>query len=430
MEQTTKESLWQKSKLLLKGLLIGALSLLLLIPAYFVRDLIEERETRQKEAIAEVSGRWAGSQQVLAPVLVVPYWETVEYSNGSNESVRRLAYVLPDKLRINGQLKPEQRHRGIYDIMLYSSDLQIDGRFDPLPLQQLQLSADKVIWNEAYVAMGVTDARGLREELQLKWNDSVYTLNPARFDTGFLKEGFSTPVSLAPGQTTTFSAQVKLQGSGQLLFLPTGKSTDVKLSSVWKEPSFSGASLPDYTLNDGGFTAQWKSLAHTRNFPQAWKNQTYQLQSAAMGVDLFIPVNGYQKTMRSVKYALLCIVLTFAAFFLVETAGKRSVHPLHYGLVGVALILFYTLLLSVSEYAGFDIAYIVAAAATIGLITLFLKSVLQSGKLAAVMALVLALQYGYIFVVLQLQDSALLVGSIGLFVVLAVIMYFSRRIKW
>lgn len=430
MEQTTKESLWQKSKLLLKGLLIGALSLLLLIPAYFVRDLIEEREARQKEAIAEVSGRWAASQQLLAPVLVVPYWETVEYSNGSNESVRRLAYVLPDKLSINGQLKPEQRHRGIYDVMLYSSDLQIDGRFDPLPLQQLQLSADKVIWNEAYVAMGVTDAKGLRDELQLKWNDSMYTLNPSRFDTGFLKEGFSTPVSIAPGQTITFSAQVKLQGSGELLFLPTGKSTDVKLSSVWKEPSFSGATLPDYTLSSAGFTAQWKSMAHTRNYPQAWKNQTYQLQSAAMGVNLFIPVNGYQKTMRSVKYALLCIVLTFAAFFLVETAGKRSVHPLHYGLVGVALILFYTLLLSVSEYAGFDTAYIVAAAATIGLITLFLKSVLQSGRLAAIMAFVLALQYGYIFVVLQLQDSALLVGSIGLFVVLAVIMYFSRRIKW
>jgi inner membrane protein len=216
--------------------------------------------------------------------------------------------------------------------------------------------------------------------------------------------------------------------------------------------------LPQTTaISDSGFKATWKSMAHTRSFPQQWidkafsldyyfplppgtdvvrtdggyiPSQTASIGSAAFGVDLFIPVNGYQKTLRTVKYAMLCILLTFAAFFLIETAHKKSAHPFQYGLVGLALILFYTLLLSFSEYTGFNTAYIIASLATIGLIAWFVKGILQSGKATTILSVVLVLVYSYMFSLLQLQDYSLLLGSIGLFLTLAVIMYFSKRLKW
>ena len=154
------------------------------------------------------------------------------------------------------------------------------------------------------------------------------------------------------------------------------------------------------------------------------------MNNAAFGTDLYVPVSGYQKTMRSVKYAVLCILLTFAAFFLIETVNKKSVHPLQYGLVGIALVIFYTLLLSFSEYMQFNASYIISTIATVGLITWFVKGVLGSVRLSALLSMILVLMYGYIFTILQLQDYALILGSIGLFITLAVVMYFTRKIKW
>jgi inner membrane protein len=185
-----------------------------------------------------------------------------------------------------------------------------------------------------------------------------------------------------------------------------------------------------------GFTANWKFLGHRRNFPQQFTEDAnaqggrYNLSSNQFGVDLFVPVNTYQKTMRSVKYAILCIVLTFAAFFLIEMVNKKSVHPFQYVLIGLALVIFYTLLLSISEYTGFNIAYLIASVCTIGLIGWFVRGVLQSSRLSFVLSAVMLLMYTYIFTILQLQDFALILGSVGLFITLGVIMYFSRKIQW
>jgi inner membrane protein len=248
-------------------------------------------------------------------------------------------------------------------------------------------------------------------------------------------------------QGIRFSTALNFGGSEQILFTPLGKTSTVKVSAKWPHPSFTGDILPQSSLiKQDSFSAQWKSLAHKRTFPQQWKGNQYSMRSgdqnmrtetnlyqvgaAAFGVNLFIPVNGYQKTMRSIKYAVLCILLTFAAFFLIDTIHKKSVHPLQYGLIGIALVLFYLLLLSFSEYIGFNAAYAIAAVATIGLIGWFLKGVLSSGKLSFLLSVILLFVYSYVFTILQLQDYALLLGSIGLFATLAVIMYFSRKIQW
>jgi len=428
MESIAQQTV-QKSKIFFKALMIGGLILVLLIPAMLVQNLVKEREGRQQEAFEEVSSKWAGAQNITGPVLVLPYEEPV-MAPGPVRSVRRQAYIMPDKLTIEGEIKPEERHRGIYQVMLYSSDLNISGQFNSIPLKQLRIDPANVLWNEAHVCVDLQDVRGLKEEMQLKWNDSVVTLNPASVDNAVMKKAFTSPVSVSPDGRINFSAKIRFNGSRELLFTPVGRETTVKLSSAWTEPSFTGGQLPDHNVTKDGFTATWKSLSHTRTFPQAWKETSYNLENASFGTSLFIPVNGYQKTMRSVKYAILCIVLTFAAFFIIEMVNKKSVHPIQYGLVGVALLMFYTLLLSFSEYIGFNMAYVVATIATVGLIGWFVKGVLSSGKLSWLLSVLLALLYGYVFTILQLQDYSLLLGSIGLFATLAVIMHFCRKIQW
>ena len=429
MDSLVTEAL-QKSKIFFKALMIGGLVLLLLIPSLMVQNLIQEREQRQKQAFDEVSGKWADAQNITGPVLVLPYNESVPNASGAATIVRRQAYILPDKLSVQGEMKPEERHRGIYQVMLYSASLNLAGQFNSIPLKQLRIEPSDVLWNEAYVCIDLADARGLKEEMQLKWNDSTITLNPATVNNGVMKKAFTAPVTVSAGSPVSFSSRIQFNGSRELLFTPVGRETTVSLNSSWTEPSFTGGQLPEYKTGKEGFTATWKSLSHTRSFPQAWKETAYDMGSASFGTSLYIPVNGYQKTMRSVKYAILCIVLTFAAFFIIEMVNKKSVHPIQYALVGAALILFYTLLLSLSEYMGFNLAYALSTIATVCLIGWFVKGVLSSGRLSWLLSALLVLLYGYVFTILQLQDYSLLLGSVGLFITLGVIMHFCRKIKW
>lgn len=441
--ETNMEQAAPKNKILLKGLVIGGLVLLLLIPTFFVQNLIWEREQRQKDAIAEVSNRWAGSQNLTGPTLVVPYIKSVADTKGKETHYRHFAYFLPEELRINTTVSPQERSRGIYKVILYKTKATISGRFGAPNFSQLKIAPDKILWNEAYVKMGITDVKGLNDEVKLAWNDSLLSLTAQSLPDP-AAEGLAAAVpSLMNKFRFTFSTTLDLNGSEQLLFTPAGKVTYVQVASPWPHPSFTGNTLPDASnISDSGFTASWKSLSHKRAFPQYWTSETAharatsgisideQMRQAAFGVNLFIPVNGYQKTERTIKYAALCILLTFAAFFLIETVHKKSVHPFQYGLIGLALVLFYLLLLSISEYTGFNIAYAIAAAATIVLIGWFVKGLLQSGKLSTYLSLVLLLVYVYVFTILQLQDFALLLGSVGLFISLAVVMNFSRKIKW
>ncbi|HTI08984.1 MAG TPA: cell envelope integrity protein CreD, partial [Puia sp.] len=257
---------------------------------------------------------------------------------------------------------------------------------------------------------------------------------PAKFSTQQFRNALSAslPATLADLHgPLEFSTTVKLKGSGNLLFVPVGKETRAEAASSWADPSFTGSFLPDVrTVKDSGFVADWRVLYLNRNYPQQWKEGVYELTKAAFGVSLIVPVDTYQQTTRSVKYAILIILLTFTAFFLIEWIYARAIHSLQYVLVGFALCLFYTLLLSFAEYIGFNQAYLIAALATIVLIAWYVRSILRSSKMSLFVGLLLALQYGFIFTLIQLQDYALLMGSIGLFLTLAVVMYFSRKIKW
>jgi len=432
--ETAVQNTLPTSKLIIKGLIIGGLALLLMIPAWFVQNLILERQARQKEAFTEVSSKWAGRQNITGPVLVIPYVRSAVDGSGKQVTVRSLAYFLPDKLNIESDVQPVKRYRGIYEVMLFSSSVKLNGKFSALPLQKLSLAPADLVWNEAYVCFGISDPKGMKDELQLAWNDSLLTLSPSNINNAVFKDGFASPVTITEVQAATeisFSSRININGSEQLFFTPVGKQTSVQMRSSWPDPSFTGTQLPDTSdISEKGFVAKWKNLSQTRSFPQAWKDDAYVLSQSSFGADLFIPINGYQKIMRSVKYAILCILLTFTAFFLIETTNKKSVHPVQYALIGFALILFYTLLLSFSEYIGFNGSYAVASIATIGLIAWFVKGLLQSMRLSVLLSCVLLLLYSYVFTILQLQDYALVLGSVGLFLTLAVVMYYSRRIQW
>jgi inner membrane protein len=451
--ETTIETVWSKSKVLVKGLIIAFLVLLLIIPTFYVQHLIEEREQRQKEAVTEVSNKWAGRQVVTGPMVALPYWQTDSDTTVRKIRSKHFAYFLPDELSVNATIIPKEKYRGIYKVMLYNSKVNMSGSFKQIDLQKLNILPEDVIWNESFLKFNIADVKGLNDELVVQWKNQPLNLSPQSFEDRSGTNGLTAALSLNgidDLKNSNFSSQLDLNGSEQLLFTPVGRSTSVTIQSIWPHPSFTGDILPQNSqVKDSGFSANWKSLAHKRSFPQQWKDDAYilgritrnigvtdvvdnniYLTNAAFGADLFVPVNGYQKTMRSVKYSVLCILLTFSAFFLIETTNKRSVHPFQYGLIGLALVLFYILLLSFSEYIGFNTSYVIASIATIGLIAWFAKSILFSGRLSGILSLVLVLMYSYVFTILQLQDYSLLFGSIGLFITLAIIMYFSRKIQW
>jgi inner membrane protein len=364
---------------------------------------------------------------------VIPYLETFT-SEGKATTVKKLAYFLPDKLSIHSVVVPEKRYRGIYKVVVYTTDLQITGSFDSLRFADLNIDADKILWNEAAIFFDISDVRGLKEEVKLQVNQNDINLVPGKFSNEQFKDALSAliPSALLNNHAPlNFSMAVKLKGSENLLFVPAGKQTDVTVQSSWSTPSFTGNYLPDArNISDSGFTANWKVLYLNRSYPQQWKDKTYDLKGFSFGVNLIIPVDSYQQTMRSVKYAILCILLTFTAFFLIELIYSKTIHPLQYILVGIALCIFYTLLLSFSEYISFNLSYLIATTATILLISWYVKSILKSSKMAIFIAGLLTAMYGFIFTLIQLEDYALLIGSIGLFVTLAFVMYFSRRIKW
>ncbi len=442
--ETIIQKAWTGSKWLIKGGIIALIALLLKIPAYYVEDLIKEREQRQEAAIAEVSDKWAGNQSITGPILVLPYRSFTDSSQ--KKSSRQLAYFLPDELKIRSGLVPAERHRGIYKVMLYSADIKLNGSFSEVDVTKINLDPGQVIWEEAFVRMSISDTRGLNDELKMDWAGKELVFSNQVSDMG--EDILVAQLPLTGPQeikNLQFASEFNVNGSGKLLFTPLGKATSVELNSKWPHPSFTGQLLPQTSdVSDSGFTATWKSHSHKRKFPQQWTGESSILRqfhpavsvsgpnvhTSSFGAELFIPVNGYQKSMRSIKYAILCILLTFAAFFLIELNHKASVHPFQYGLIGIALILFYTLLLSFSEYTGFNIAYLIASFFTIGLIGWFVKGLMKSSKITMLMSGILMLLYIYIFTILQMQDFSLLLGSLGLFAALAVIMHFSKKIQW
>ena len=412
----------------LKVIIIGGLILLLLIPALLIGHLVDERQRLRDDAVDEVSGTWAEQQTVIGPFLSIPYYE---YGKDGKSIETHYLNVMPENLNVTGDVSTQKLHRGIYDVVVYHSNLNISGDFGNVDFAGV--SKERLRFDRALLCMGISDLRGVEEQLNVRLGNEDYGFDAGLPNQNVAWTGVQSLVNLTDSlnDTLPFSINLKLKGAGSLSFCPVGASTEAHLTSDWNNPSFTGNFLPtDRTVDENGFSAVWKMMHLNRNFPRSWKDDAYAVGNSDFGATLLLPVDSYQKTERCVKYSILFTTITFLIFFFVEISRKKLLHPLHYLLVGAALIVFYTLLLSISEYITFNLAYLIASVATILLITLYSKAVLKSWPLGLFVGGVLVILYGYMFTILQLQDYALLAGSIFVFVVLCLVMYFSRKVNW
>ncbi len=424
--------------------MILILVLLLLIPAFMVQNLIHERMNRQQEAVEEVSSKHAREQTITGPILTIPYIVTSESkkSDGTVQinKIRKYYHILPENLSIKGEVIPEKRKRGLFEVIVYHSDLKILGDFDNYDFESANLNEQNLELDKAFLTIGITDLKGVNEQVKINMstktsegkNDSLVMCSPGVLSSDVISSGLHIryPLTEMPSKIK-FNFDLSLNGSEELNFTPIGKITEVDLNSPWTEPSFNGTFLPtNRKINENGFTADWKILHLNRNYPQSWVGAEHDVRNSQFGVNLRLPVDVYQKSMRVAKYAILFIVLTYLVFFFVEILNRILIHPIQYILVGIALVLFYVLMLAFSEQVHFNLAYIIAALMTISLVFLYCRSIFKSWGLAAMTASILLILYTFIFIIIQMQDYALLFGSVGVFLILAVTMYFSRKIDW
>jgi len=274
--------------------------------------------------------------------------------------------------------------------------------------------------------------RGIQDNIQFNFNEKSFGVSSGLKTTDIASSGVSNMIALSElNFDKPFSLNLNINGSEELQFVPVAKETNVNIKSSWASPSFNGSFLPTFrSVTDKGFEATWKVLHLNRNFPQYWEGNKYQVRSSAFGVNLLITADVYQKSTRTSKYALMVVIFTFAAFFFSEIINNNKVHPIQYLLIGMAIILFYALLLSLSEHIGFNYAYILSATAITLMITGYSRGIVGCRYFTLTVFTVLAILYSYLFIILQLEDYALLMGSLGLLAVLGVTMFITRKIDW
>lgn len=409
------------NKTLIKGIITGILILVLLIPTYFISGLVTERQERKDKIVSEASDSWAGNQVLSVPYLYIPYKNTAKH-----------IIVLPENIDVKGYVTPEDRQRSIYKVLLYKSSITGKGNFSfkmpkEIDTSTLQLSDTKI-------CLGISDFKGIEDKIVVNFNGTPYEMSPGLPANDIDSSGLSAAVILSTTDVAgniDFNYDMKIKGSGRLHFIPAAGNSSFALRSSWTSPSFDGNTIPnEHDVSDSGFTAKW--IFNKANLPfgtvlfdgNGIKGKT------DFGVSILQPIDDYAKTTRCIKYAIMFIGLTFSLFFIVEIMQKKPVHPVQYVMVGLALVIFYTLLLSISEFIHFDLAYLIAAVATVSLISLYTKSLFGTWKTAGLFASVLGSLYAFNYVLISLEDTALLVGSVALFIVLAIAMYASRKINW
>ncbi|MEW6443226.1 MAG: cell envelope integrity protein CreD [bacterium] len=424
---------------MLRLVAVGFLALVLQIPIGMIGSLIMERQQRQQSAVAEISSKWGRSQALTGPALVIPYshrWsETGPNGAQVTRSEIRHAIFLPEKIEIQGKVDTELRHRGIFSIPVYRLSLTVLGEFSRPDFADLGLDPGAAAWERAQLAIGISDAHAILEQAAVSWNGQRVGFLPGPGVLPYEDAGIHAVVGVAPGaDRLTFSFPLTLNGSLGLYFVPFGQETIVDLESNWPSPSFQGNWLPsNRTVSGQGFSARWSVPFLGRNYPQAWTSEAQMskpIEASRFGFNLIDPVDPYRMAARSVKYAGLYILLTFVSVWLTEVIAGLRVHPIQYLLLGAALCLFYLLELSLSEHLGFPAAYVAASLAVIAMVGAYSLSVFRSRPKAAVAALGVSALYGYLYVLLRNEDYALLIGSMGLFVILATVMVVTRRVDW
>jgi len=458
-EQTGRIGRWLKHSISARMFMIGFLILILLIPLSYVKDLIRERQYRQNEVVNEINQKWGREVLLYGPILKVPYKsysvkkifdsKTQTHQEEVIEHVN-YGYFFPNQLNVESTINPEQKSRGIYKTAVYGSDILINGNFTTPDFSEKDVKAEDILWEKSKLIVQTSNLKGVNTLVEIQMNKNGYAL-ASKYDSANSSSDINVyntnynnvslhklesksikKTDLPIEKTIDFSLKMNINGSKQIRFIPVGKETNINIKSNWKTANFIGEYLPlnSDKITKEGFDAKWKVLDINRPFPQQSFEGIPNLKRYAFGVNFMIPVDEYQKSERSAKYGFLVIGLTFLVFFLIQTLSKIAIHPFQYLMIGIALTMFYTLLISISEHSNFLKAYLIAGVAVVTLITLYSKSILKMMKFPIFVGISLTALYTFIFVIIQLESYALLVGSIGLFIILASVMYASRKIDW
>lgn len=423
-------------------LVIALIAAALMVPLLMIYALTWERGETAAKVETDITRGWAGDQVVRGPYLVVPYTEYSEQTvleNGATRTVRTprrdAVVVAADRLQVAARLDPTTRRRSLYEVVVYDSRLDIDASFSAATVAGAGIDPALLDWRNAYVVASLSDPRGYGGTLP-RWTIGGRTVEPQPGARGvsLIGAALTAPAGLtaALSQPLRFKTSLALKGTKSFQVASSARRIDVAVTSAWPHPSFVGAMLPDSRrIAKDGFSAIWSTSYLALNRPMTEKASApagLQNGGAVAGVALIEPVDLYAQVGRAVKYGALFIALTFLTYFVFDLTGRRRVPTHAYALVGLGLVLFFLLLLALAEYLSLVPAYLIAAGAQIALIAAYSRSVLQSDRRAGIIAVVLAILYAGLFVLLRMEDYALLVGSLTLFAALATLMYVTRNI--
>ena len=475
MEQNEKSQnkfvTWLKESLTVRMFVVGVLTLILLIPLSFINSLIQERWDRKNNVVNEIANKWGEEVLIYGPILRVPYvtYESVWKENPDTkskylekESKMYYLYILPDDYNINTVLNPEIKHRGIYNSVVYNSDIKIKGKFDKTNYDLLDVSKEYIVWDKAKIVFQTSNLKGIKNNVCIDLNGNIYNFSSKYVEPSYndnytndnywarekdldetyldnkivdmynLESSILKISDIPDTGDVKFNIDLKISGSERFKVIPIGKKTSVNIKSKYNNPSFIGNFLPYNSdkQDTSGFNAKWNVIDLNRGFSQFFYGSLPNLQKYSFGVNLLIPANQYQQSIRTTKYGYLVISLTFLIFILFQSISKIKIHPFQYLLIGLALTMFYTLLISISEHGGFLLAYLISSISVIGLISWYSYSILKHYKFVLLIFSSLSILYSFIYTIIQLENYSLIVGAIGLFLILSAVMIASRKIDW
>ena len=418
-----------------KVFLIGILILVLLIPMSMVESVIRDRNNLYRAANNEIVSAWGTEQVLSGPVLTLPYMQS-QSKNSNWVYTTKYRHMKPHMLTMNVNLDTQVRYRGIYRVPVYTATIHMTGHFK-LSDKNAISNIEEYKLEEGIFQLPFLSTQSLTKPIKLKWNDKFIELvvnkdpesSGAAVFTGSLPEEL-----MIQNETHKFELEMEVSGSGSIKFLSLAQQAQIEAHSNWIHPSFFGHKLPvSYEIAETGFTSNWmlnNLFIDVGNENKEIVSTNWFKQEFGFGVKLIQPVDTYQLVMRAAKYAILFLGFTFLMYFIIEIISKVTLHPVQYLLVGFANCIFYLLLLSLAEHISFNLSYLVSAACSILLITLYSFGIIKDKIKIMCLFTILSALYIYLFVTLKSQDYALLFGSTGLFSTLAVVMYLTRHIDW
>jgi inner membrane protein len=439
--------------LLWKIALVGLVALLLQIPVEMIRGLIQERKQTRDSVLADIARGTSEAQRIVGPVLYVPWTRrSVEATTTTDDSGRSRTMsrekvergqvaLLPETLTVDGNIDLQTKHRSLYEAHLYTLNAKLQGTFKLPAGLGVAEGPGTLEWGRAQLVLGIQDTRGIRGQVRVDWNQARPPLYPGGLEASGLPSGIHADLgpaaALKASSTHEFRIDLELLGTERLDIVPVGATSSIALQSTWPHPSFIGRVLPEAgsSISKDGFAASWRTTHFATNLAQLYQRcvqarQCEPFQNYSLAVSFYQPVDLYQTVERSVKYGFLFIGLTFIAFFLFEVLGRLTIHPVQYALVGVALALFFLLLISLAEHLGFTLAYAIASCACVSLVGYYVGHVLHSLRRGLAFAGALAMLYGLLYVLLRSEDHALLMGSLLVFACVAAAMVATRHLDW